>query len=440
MCLPKYKKNAYLIFSSILMLLTSFTVLSEEPVHKVALVIGNSQYDRLALRTPANDAKDIADTLRRYDFEVIYKLDSDLEGMNQAVDEFEAAMKPNSVALFYYAGHGVQIKGENYLMPLGSINSETERQIIRNTQNVNDILDRMKPSNALNVVILDACRDNPLKSSTRSSTTRGLKRISDNDLPASSLIMYSTSANDTADDGSGRNSPFAKALLETMNNSHLTLLDVMRKTGSKVGEYTRGKQTPEVMLKGSFDFWLHGKPSSISGSSVSKADSRWLEISTSKDVLVFEEYIANFPDSRFVPDAKSKIKRFLAENAAALKPDLSSGDTVFKFSEISEGEIQYGGVTYPLTESLPIPVNKGNNLFTLLINEQKIYGNIQVLYVDFENPISYGYDIPLPKPNHVDRVKKGAPVRYTVTTRTSSGGRIPGMRYTLSLLPIRFKN
>ena len=180
---------------------------------RTALVIGNSTYSSGPLRNPVNDATDMAAALKRVGFSVVLKKNVQQQEMEEAVENFGNRLKRGGVGLFYYAGHGLQINGINYLIPIGAkINKESD--VKYQSIDINKVLDEMaNASNVLNIVILDACRDNPYSRSFRSAS-RGLAIVSN--APAGTFISYSTGAGQVARDGEGRNSPYAKALLENI--------------------------------------------------------------------------------------------------------------------------------------------------------------------------------------------------------------------------------
>ena len=207
---------------------------------RTALVIGNSAYSFSPLRNPANDAADVAEALRGTGFNVMLKLDTDRSAMSDAIRSFGETLKTNKgMGLFFFAGHGVQINGENYLVPVGdSFASETD--LTSRAVKATEVVDAMAAAgNYLNIIVLDACRDNGLGR----STTRGLSRIDSN---ARLFISYSTSPGSVAQDGTGRNSPYTKYLTEAIGLPDLTLEQTFKNTLKGVYQETRGKQTPWI--------------------------------------------------------------------------------------------------------------------------------------------------------------------------------------------------
>lgn len=207
---------------------------------RTALVIGNSRYAFSPLPNAANDAADIAAALRNAGFNVILKIDADRRAMTEAIGAFGETLKTSrAMGLFFFAGHGVQISGENYLVPVGD-GFASERDLTDRAIKAADVVDAMAAANNdLNIVILDACRDNGLGS----TSTRGLSRIDSN---ARLFVSYSTSPGAVAQDGEGRNSPYTKHLTQAIGIPDLTLEQTFKATLKGVYQETRGQQTPWI--------------------------------------------------------------------------------------------------------------------------------------------------------------------------------------------------
>jgi uncharacterized caspase-like protein len=188
---------------------------------RTALVIGNAAYGMKPLSNPVNDANDVAAALRQSGFEVILRTDADQAGMTDAVQTFGAALRrKGGVGLFYFAGHGVQIGGDNYIIPVGA-SLASESDVRNHTVNSADVLGAMAAArNPLNIVILDACRDNPF--SGGDPGTRGLASMESNSIL---FLSLSTSPGAVALDGHGRNSPYTKHLVRALNTPGLTIED-----------------------------------------------------------------------------------------------------------------------------------------------------------------------------------------------------------------------
>ncbi len=219
---------------------------------RVALVIGNSDYTVGYLKNPKNDANDIAKMLRQLGFSVILEIDADQKKMDMAMLRFGRELSYGGVGLFYYAGHGVQINGSNFLIPVGADIKE-ERDVKYKALNLAQILDEMRDAQTgLNIVLLDACRDNPLAKSSRSST-RGLARVTS---PSETIIVYATSPGSVAADGVGKNGLFSKYLLRYMATPNQPIELVMKQVSKGVQQESKNKQTPwmESSFTGNFYF------------------------------------------------------------------------------------------------------------------------------------------------------------------------------------------
>ncbi len=225
---------------------------------RVALVIGNSNYkdNRDYLPNPINDAKDISADLRSFGFNVTTKTNLGLEAMQEVIADFGRTASNADVALFYYAGHGVQSKGRNYLMPI-DVTIASEAQLPFKSVNLNYILEEMDNAKSkVNIVMLDACRNNKFtgKFRGRGSKERGLARV---DVPKGTVIVYATAAGKTADDGRRGNGLFTEGLRRAfaqgrknkqgqIADPNLNLADVLLTASRWVEIESGGKQSPYV--------------------------------------------------------------------------------------------------------------------------------------------------------------------------------------------------
>ena len=207
---------------------------------RYALVIGNGRYSASPLKNPGRDAQDVSFALRRLGFTVLQKNDASLREMEQAMDMLHDNLKGGGVGLFYYAGHGIQVDGKNYLIPTDAkINSESD--VKYECVDAGRILGKMEDAgNGMNIVILDACRNNPFARSFRSAS-RGLVRM---DAPTGAILAYSTAPGSVAADGTGRNGIYTKHLLQYMLTPGLDLNSVFIRTRMDVIKETGGKQVP----------------------------------------------------------------------------------------------------------------------------------------------------------------------------------------------------
>ena len=290
--------------------LVSMLVLAD-PVRaetRIALVIGNSSYAVNRLPNPLHDADLIARTLRAVSFDVTLLIDADQTAMKRAMLEFSRQLRSSdSVGLFYYAGHGVQVDGENFLIPVGADIKSLEEVAI-NSVNLSEIMKTMERAEGrLNIAILDACRDNPFASRTRSGA-RGLAPVT---APSGTLIAYATAPGQVALDGDGSNSPYTAALAEAIPTPGIPLEDVFRRARRKVLEVTGGRQTPweHSSLTGEFYFKPKGaEPEATArpGAPDDKAaDKRlaeisdWERVKSSPDPEALRRHLERYPDGLF---------------------------------------------------------------------------------------------------------------------------------------------
>ena len=209
---------------------------------RVALIIGNGAYAQGALTNPVNDARDIAAALRSTGFEVLFGANQNRKQMRELIRQFGDKIRNGGVGLFYFAGHGVQVNTTNYLIPISAeITKETE--VEEESVSVNFVLAQMEDArNKLNIVILDACRDNPFARSFRTASERGLAVTKS--APTGTLVAYATAAGSVASDGAGRNGLFTQELLANLKTPGLTLESVFRRTRTTVRSKSKGQQVP----------------------------------------------------------------------------------------------------------------------------------------------------------------------------------------------------
>ena len=300
---------------------------------RVALVIGNGAYGPTTtpLRNPTNDARDMATALGAVGFEVTLKLDVDRDQMRRAVIEFGRSLREGGVGLFYFSGHAVQLAGNNYMIPIGA-EVDTEDYVEVETVEINDVLARMGGAdNRLNIVILDACRNNPFKGIFR-AVTRGLAQTL---APSGTFLAYAAAPGQLALDGKGtRNSPYTTALLQTLEEPGLRLEDVFKRTRIKVLESTDGYQTPWTgsSITGEFYFRLpepiqaRPTPSRVTATDPAPDVMFWSAVRDSRTAGDFETFLEVYPDSVLVPLARRRLRDLqLSTETAALEPERALG-------------------------------------------------------------------------------------------------------------------
>lgn len=215
---------------------------AEQSGRRFALVVGNAAYKQGALPNPVHDATDVAEALKKADFKVTLKTDLSLRDFETALRQFGNTLKAGDTVLFFYAGHGVEVDGINYLVPVDNADISQEGDVKYKAFDMARVLDEFAAKGtALNIVILDACRDNPLKS--RSQANRGLAVMA---APrgTETVIVYSTAPGSTAADGTGRNSVFTSSFLAELSNPDVSIRELFDKVGTSVKAATGGRQTP----------------------------------------------------------------------------------------------------------------------------------------------------------------------------------------------------
>lgn len=222
------------------------------PEQRIALVIGNGQYRPAPLLNPVNDARAVAKALTRSGFRVMQKENAGRAEMQMALREFGDALRKGGVGLFYFAGHGVQVKGRNFLIPVDAV-IEREDEVAYNAVDAAQVLDKMEAANnRLNIVILDACRNNPFARSFRSASA-GLAQM---DAPVGTFIAFATAPGSVASDGEGKNGLYTEHLLRAMLRPGVKIEDVFKEVRAGVRRASDGRQVPweSTSLEGDFVF------------------------------------------------------------------------------------------------------------------------------------------------------------------------------------------
>jgi hypothetical protein len=295
---------------------------------RVALVIGNGSYQYLPrLDNPTNDAQLLAMTLKSLGFELIgggAETNLDRAGFEKAIREFGAKLNGSAVGLFYYAGHGVQVQGGNYLVPVGA-NPTNTADVDFELINAELVLRQMETAGSkLNIVILDACRNNPFGGRGLRAASGGLAQMQ---APQGTLISYATQPGNVALDGANGHSPYTQALVDEMRQPGQRVLDVFNAVGVAVDKATNGRQQPWVAtspLEGNFYFAAApAPPPPAAPAAPSNADAEllfWQSIMANGTAADYEEYLKQFPDGRFGGLARNRVAALRAPERAPPPP------------------------------------------------------------------------------------------------------------------------
>jgi uncharacterized caspase-like protein len=209
---------------------------------KKALVIGNANYDYSPLQNPVNDAKAMTVSLVNLGFHVTRATNLDHQTMQGTVDAFKSRLSNEEVALFYFSGHGAQVGGQNFLLPINNRIIRGEKELKKNAVSAQYVLAMMKEvNNGVNLLVLDACRDNPYSGSGK-SMNRGLARM---ESPRGALIAFAAAPGQAALDGEGYNGLYTSYLLDALENAeHKRIEDVFMGIQGPVVDESGGKQEP----------------------------------------------------------------------------------------------------------------------------------------------------------------------------------------------------
>lgn len=278
---------------------------------RVALVIGNAAYPGAgALKNPANDARDMAAKLKRMGFDVIVRTDVRQKEMLRSLTEFGEKLQAGSEALFFYAGHGMQVRGRNYLIPIDA-EIRNESSVSSEAVDVDQLLDKLSPAR-LSLVILDACRNNPFERRFRGGG-QGLAQIN---APTGTLIAYATAPGKVAADGDGRNGLYTTELLSAMDIPDIKIEDVFKRVRGNVVRNSGDAQTPweSSSLTGDFYFRSGEGGSAVTATAAAAINpdvmelAFWESVERSNTAADYTAYLNRFPAGRFVDLARNRLK------------------------------------------------------------------------------------------------------------------------------------
>ena len=294
---------------------------------RIGLVIGNTRYIEAPLKNPANDAKAIAGALQQLGFEVNLKLDAERNEMIEAIRGFGGQLaKQKCVGLFYYAGHGAQLAWRNYLIPVDAAVEKLEDMRYR-TVELNALLQGLiSARNPMNIIILDACRDNPFGKKVPTEA-RGLSQF---DAPPGSLLAYATSPGNTAADGEGENGLYTENLLREIKVPETKIEDVFKRVRLAVRRKSAGRQIPWESTSLEEDFYFHPPKQArkLSEEELEKQFEEelaiWEGIKNSKEPAPIEEYVRRFPSGKFSELAQFRLNRLLAQREVAIQAAVAS--------------------------------------------------------------------------------------------------------------------
>lgn len=328
------------ILAFLLIILTGLPALAEK---RVALVIGNGKYDTAAaLPNPPNDANDIAVKLERLGFEVVRGIDLDHAGMRDAVKDFSESLEGADVALFFYAGHAVQVNGQNFLAPIDT-DLQRESDLDFETISLSLVRKQMEREASTNIVLLDACRNNPLTrslfaSSRSASDSHGLARLETS--AEGTFIAFATQPDNVALDGDDRNSPFTKALLRNIESPGIEISAMMTNVRREVYDSTNQQQLPWTNSSLLGHFYFNGAPSADSGNNdrvitereqrlqqLSREADAWEAVRDTGDPALISAFLEEFPSGTYAELARFTLERLAGKPASDRQTKTASLDT-----------------------------------------------------------------------------------------------------------------
>ena len=302
---------------------------------RVALVIGNADYQHTTpLANPANDARAIAASLQKLNFEVVEAYDMDIDGLSEQLDRFSQKLQGADVGLFFYAGHGLSFGGNNYIVPVDA-KLTSQFRLRRETIPIDEIMNEMAASARVSLLFLDACRNNPLaetlqrsiRTRTRNtSVNRGLSLMKPRG--EESLIVFATEPGQVAEDGKGDHSPFTQALLNHIERPGIDIEVMLKAVQRDVKRATDNAQRPErwSKLESNFSFNPRSRDPVTTGTlrnasrpgadTIDRREEQiyWESVKDLGDVELIKAYLERYPDGRFVAIARVLVRRL--ENSA----------------------------------------------------------------------------------------------------------------------------
>lgn len=303
---------------------------------RIALVIGNSAYRSGALANPKNDAVAIAEAMRRQGFTVHLHTDAGKAEIDRLLRQLSSQSDQAAVVALFYAGHGVQVNGFNYLVPVDA-SPQNERDLKRDLVKLDDIIDDMGNAR-VKLVFFDACRDNPLARSFSRGASRGLAAPVE---ASGTLISFATKHGNVALDGEGRHSPYTEALLHEIREADgIEIEQLLRRIQQRVKKSTHGQQEPWRYGSLDGDFFLRpGRPAPASANlpagyaqpvDPTAIDlSFWDSIKNSQQATDYELYLEQFPSGRFAKLAQARVRQYqiAAPTPATVPPSPATAAT-----------------------------------------------------------------------------------------------------------------
>jgi uncharacterized caspase-like protein len=346
---------------------------------RIALVIGNCAYTDAPLLNPINDAKAIAHELKQFGFAVELHTDNSRQSMQAAIAAYcERLARQRSVGLFYFAGHALQVDWRNFLVPVDA-RLATAEDVRRHTVDLTTLFSGLtKAGNPMNIVVLDACRDNPFSAERR--TGKGLSQM---DAPTGTLLAYATAPGNVAADGSGKHGLYTENLLREMTAPEARIEDVFKRVRLAVRRRSNGQQIPWESTSLEDDFYF--RPPAIlkqrSEEELARAfeeeASLWRRAESAPDPEPLLAYLQRYPSGHFSELAQVRLDRVLARRGELRVRPADATNNPFTGGTRSIGEFRIGDVyEYRIVDLLTgLQTGQYKQRVTAVSDDEVVYNN-----------------------------------------------------------------
>ncbi len=377
---------------------------------RLALLIGNANYKSSPLKNPVNDVRLMEAALTDAGFTIIKAENASRREMQRIVRDFGERLKQSGgVGLFYFAGHGVQVKGANYLVPVDA-DIRAEDEVAFDSIDAQSVLEKMETAkNRINLLILDACRDNPFAKGSRSGTA-GLATMS---APSGSLVAYSTSPGSVASDGTGNNGLYTQHLAAVMRMPDMPIEEVFKRVRANVRKDSANQQTPweNTALEGNF-YFKKSPPVVVAAVTPTLAPmaataapnmmmvelAYWESIKNSNRPFELEAYVEQFPSGAFVGLAKARLREVAREIKTAEEARLAriavAPQTTAQPQMIAMATPSSNPVIAPMTSSAVSPISaiaftEGQRIGTLVVHDRVFNNKAEIKVTVTEKSATY---------------------------------------------------
>jgi hypothetical protein len=301
-----------------------------QATQRVALVVGNNAYRDAPLLNPVNDARAMARALEKAGFTVMLRTDATQRELLESLREFGNRLQRGGTGVFYFAGHGMQIKGRNYLVPVGA-DIQREDEVAYQSLDAQAVLDKMESAgNGANLVILDACRNNPFARSFRSAS-QGLAQM---EAPVGTLVAFATAPGSVASDGQGSHGLYTHHLLQAIAQPGLKVEDVFKQVRVAVRRESQGRQVPWESTSLEGDLYITEPPAVVAAPPPPPPapdplqaldDALWATVRESTVPAELQAYLRRFPEGRHAAAARAGLEALTRPTLALAAPPPAPG-------------------------------------------------------------------------------------------------------------------